>query len=101
MFASSVGRVATVRVLLNYFQARRSDDGVETSDNEKAEAQESGLAVALHADPIGQLPGFLGGRPEEQVLVRRARARDLHVLAARGRDAVDFVLARGVESAPL
>ena len=40
MFASSVGRIATVRVLLDHFRTRRSNDGVETSDNEKADAQD-------------------------------------------------------------
>lgn len=39
MFASSVGRIATVRVLLDHFRRRRSDESVEASDNEKADAR--------------------------------------------------------------
>src|ERR1700747_2391374 len=39
MFASSVGRIATVRVLLDHFRTRRSDDSVEPSEGERADAQ--------------------------------------------------------------
>ena len=37
MFASSVGRVATVRVLLDHFRTRRSDDNVAVNESERAD----------------------------------------------------------------
>ena len=48
----------------------------------QAEAQNPGLAVALHADPLGQFPCFVGGTPEEEVswFFRRGRR-----VAIRGR----------------
>lgn len=40
MFASSVGRIATVRVLLDHFRARSSDEGAEGHQSEPAGAQD-------------------------------------------------------------
>ena len=37
MFASSVGRVATVRVLLDHFRGRRSEHEAETNENERGD----------------------------------------------------------------
>jgi hypothetical protein len=37
MFASSLGRIATVRVLLDHFRTRRSDDGVEPNEDERTD----------------------------------------------------------------
>ena len=39
MLASSMGRVATVRVLLDHFRTRRADDSVETNESERADAE--------------------------------------------------------------
>ena len=40
MFASSVGRVATVRVLLDHFRSRRLNDAVEPNESERAHAED-------------------------------------------------------------
>lgn len=39
MLVSSVGRVATVRVLLDHFRTRRADGNSETSESERADAE--------------------------------------------------------------
>ena len=52
----------------------------------QAEAQNPGLAVALHADPLGQFPCFLRGTPEDEVFRFFRRGRCL-ALRGRGRTA--------------
>ncbi len=40
MFASSAGRIATVRVLLDHFRTRRFDDDVQPNQSERADAED-------------------------------------------------------------
>ena len=53
----------------------------------QAEAQKPGLAVALHADPLGQFPCFLRGIPEDEVFRFFRRGRCL-AIRGRGRTAL-------------
>ena len=52
----------------------------------QAETQQPSLAVALHADPLGQFPGFLRLTPEDEVFRFIRRGRPL-VIRWRGRTA--------------